>query len=134
MPASGSILRPSKTAELAAAVRALHLRRARSPVFRDDYAARMCGPFWRAVVSNSVLSWIVIDRYLGRLSPVSPVVVSRARYGEDRAAQAVRNGVDQYVIIGAGYETFAMRRRDLMARLHLWELDLSATQHLKHRA
>ena len=79
MPASGSNLRPSKTAELAAVVRALHLRRARSPVFRDDYAARMCGPFWRTAVSNSVLSWIVVDRFLGRLSPVSPVIISRAR-------------------------------------------------------
>ncbi len=133
MPASGTNLRPSKTAELAAAVRALHLRRARSPVFRDDYAARMCGPFWRTVVSNSVLSWIVVDRFLGRLSPVSPVIISRARYGEERAAQAVRNGVNQYVIIGAGCETFAMRRRDLMTRLHVWELDLPATQDLKHR-
>lgn len=133
MPASGSNLRPSKTAELAAAVRALHLRRARSPVFRDDYAARMCGPFWRTVVSNSVLSWIVVDRLLGRIAPVSSLIVSRARYGEDRAAKAARNGIDQYVIIGAGYETFAMRRRDLMARLHVWELDLPATQNLKHR-
>ncbi len=52
---------------------------------------------------------------------------------EERAAQAVRNGVEQYVIIGAGYETFAMRRGDLMAGLHVWELDLAATQDLKHR-
>ncbi len=81
MPASGTNLRPSKTAELAAAVRAHHLRHAYSPVFRDDYAMRMCGPFWRTVVSNSVLSWIVVDRFLGRISPVGPVIISRARYG-----------------------------------------------------
>ena len=47
--------RPSKTAELAATVRALHLRRACTPVFEDKLARDMCGPFWRTVVSSKLL-------------------------------------------------------------------------------
>ena len=98
------LLRPSKTAELAAAIRALHLRRASPPVFEDYLALAMCGPFWRTVVSSRVLSWLVVDGFLRRLSPITPVVYTRARYGEDRLEGAVRHGIEQYVIIGAGYE------------------------------
>ena len=127
-----ALLRPSKTAELAAAIRALHLRRASSPLFTDEFALSMCGPFWRRVVSSRALSWLVVDVLLRRM-PISPVVFTRARYGEDRAEAAVTQGVDQYVIIGAGYETFAMRREDLMARLTVYELDQAGTQETKRR-
>ena len=127
------LLRPSKTAELAAAIRALHLRRATSPVFEDDLALAMCGPFWHTVVSSTVLSWLVVDGLLRRLSPITPVVYTRARYGEDRLQAAVQQGIEQYVIIGAGYETVAMRRKDLMTRLTVYELDQAATQETKRR-
>lgn len=130
--ADSALMRPSKTANFAAAVRAVHLRRASPPLFVDDLAESMCGPFWRRVVSNRVLSWLVIDVLLRRL-PTSPVVFTRARYGEDHAEAAAEQGVDQYVIVGAGYETIAMRRKDLMARLTVFELDLAGTQETKRR-
>ena len=40
-------------------------------------------------------------------------------------------GIDQYVIVGAGYDTFALRRPDLMEGLTLYELDQEATQETK---
>ena len=134
MPTSEhAVLRPSKTAELAAAARALHVRRASSPVFNDDLALAMCGPFWRSVVSSRILSWLVVDGILGRLKPITPAVYLRARYGEDCLEAAVSKGIEQYVIVGAGYETLAWRRKDLMARLALYELDQAATQAMKRR-
>ena len=133
-PSSGpAVLRASRTAELAAAVRALHVRRASSPVFDDRLAHAMCGPFWRSVVSSRLLSWLVVDGVLGRLGPIMPAVYVRARYGEDCLEAATKRGIDQYVIIGAGYETVASRREDLMARLTLYELDQPATQAMKRR-
>ena len=128
-----AFLRPSKTAELAAAIRALHLRRVSPPVFEDHLALAMCGSFWRGVASSRVLSWLVVDGLLRRLSPIMPAVYTRARFGEDRLEIAVRQGVGQYVIIGAGYETLAMRRADLMTRLVVYELDQAATQETKRR-
>ena len=124
-------LRPSKTAELAAAVRALHTRRAASPILEDRIAIKMCGPFWRTVVSSEALSRLVVDRLLKQVSPIMPAVYVRARFGEDRIEAAVNRGIDQLVIVGAGYETFAMRRAGLAARLSIFELDLPATQELK---
>ncbi len=132
-PTDPALMRPSKTAELAAVIRALHLRRASPPLFEDDLAERMCGPFWRQVASKRALSWLVVDLLMRRLVPIAPVVFTRARYGEDRAQVAVDRGIDQYVIIGAGYETFAMRRTDLMTRLTVFELDQPGTQETKRR-
>ena len=53
---------------------------------------------------------------LRRLHPIMPVVYIRARYGEDRPEAAVCRGIDQYVIVGAGYETTAVRRTDRAIR------------------
>ena len=63
-----------------------------------------------------------------------PIVLARARYSEDLLEQAVGQGVRQYVILGAGLDTFAYRRPDLLARLQVFEVDHPATQDFKrHR-
>lgn len=126
---SSTTERPSKTAELVCASRALHLIRSASPVFRDDMALRVCSSFWRTVVTNKLLAWLVVDNVLGRIAKVIPIVFTRARFGEDLLVDAVENkGLQQYVILGAGYETLAMRRKDLADRLTVYELDQPATQ------
>lgn len=62
-----------------------------------------------------------------KISPMS-LGVSRARYTEDSLEQAVRSGVRQYVILGAGLDTFAFRRREWNGRLQVFEVDHPATQ------
>lgn len=64
---------------------------------------------------------------------LAPITLSRARYAEDRLELAVQNGVRQYVILGAGFDTFAFRRPDLLRELHVFELDHPATQAYKSR-
>ena len=58
-------------------------------------------------------------------------VLSRARYTEDALEKAVRQGVKQYVILGAGMDTFAFRRPEMMDCLEVFEVDHPATQNLK---
>ena len=58
-------------------------------------------------------------------------VTSRARYTEDTLERIVRQGVKQYVILGAGMDTFAFRRPDLMEYLEVFEVDHPATQEFK---
>ena len=60
-----------------------------------------------------------------------PHVLSRSRYTEDNLDQAVKEGVEQYVILGAGLDTFAFRRPDLLSRLQVFEVDHPATQAFK---
>lgn len=58
----------------------------------------------------------------------------RARFVEDLVEAAMADRVDQYVILGAGLDSFALRRRDLIERLRVFEVDHPATQSWKrHR-
>ncbi|KKZ14263.1 MAG: hypothetical protein TH68_05430 [Candidatus Synechococcus spongiarum 142] len=126
-----TLVNPSKTAEMAAAVRALHRRRAKQPLFDDPYALAMCGNFWRRVVSSDFLANLVVDKLLATASGIMPLVYTRARFGEDLLEASIQDGLDQYVIVGAGYDTFSVRRPDLMEKLTLYELDQAATQQSK---
>lgn len=58
-------------------------------------------------------------------------VLIRSRYTEDTVVAALAQGITQYVILGAGLDAFASRRRDLLDRLHVFEVDHPATQQWK---
>src|SRR3546814_9960701 len=53
------------------------------------------------------------------------------RYCEDRLEDAIRRGFQQYVILGAGMDTFCHRRPDLVSDLRVIEVDLPASQQMK---
>jgi methyltransferase (TIGR00027 family) len=55
-------------------------------------------------------------------------VVLRSRFTEDRLAQAVDRGITQYVILGAGFDTFAYRQPAWAKTLKIFEVDQPATQ------
>jgi methyltransferase (TIGR00027 family) len=60
-------------------------------------------------------------------------IVARARYIEDLLAEQADQGVGQYVILGAGLDTFAQRRPELASRLHVFEVDRPGPQEWKHQ-
>ena len=123
--------KPSKTAAWVAAVRAYHLKCARPPIFIDQFATALCGKFLHTVVSNRLLAWFMVDILLRTLKPLIMAPIVRARFCEDRVEQLTAEGIQQYVIIGAGYDSFAMRRTDLANKLTVFELDQTATQQEK---
>lgn len=123
--------RASQTADIAAATRARHCRSANPPIFDDPFAIRLTSPGWRRIVSTRLFDWLVFDVVLRSMAPIGTQVVLRSRYAEDVLEGALAAGVDQYVIIGAGFDSFALRRRDLEARLRVLEIDHPATQALK---
>ena len=68
---------------------------------------------------------------LRRLRSVALGTLIRARYAEQALETAVGAGITQYVIIGAGMDSFALRRSDLMPRLQVFEVDRPAMQEIK---
>lgn len=58
-------------------------------------------------------------------------MVLRSRFAEDRLAAAVDRGVTQYVILGAGLDTFAVRQPPWAQSLRILEVDHAGTQQLK---
>jgi len=58
-------------------------------------------------------------------------VLLRSRYAEDRLAVAVENGMRQYVLLGAGLDTFAYRQPPWARNLRIFEVDHPASQQAK---
>lgn len=55
-------------------------------------------------------------------------IVARARFVEDLVLEQAARGVGQYVILGAGLDTFAQRRPDIASRLQIFEIDRPGAQ------
>jgi methyltransferase (TIGR00027 family) len=60
-------------------------------------------------------------------------MAARARFIEDLVIEQSRLGVGQYVILGAGLDTFAQRRPDAASKLQVFEIDQPGTQTWKRR-
>jgi methyltransferase (TIGR00027 family) len=66
-------------------------------------------------------------------APFRAHIVARARFVEDLVIEQLGRGVRQYVILGAGLDTFAQRRPDVASRLHMFEIDQPETSAWKRR-
>lgn len=62
---------------------------------------------------------------------IAPISLSRSRHAEDMLKHSINLGVKQYVILGAGFDTFAFRNPELLNDIHIFELDHPSTQKLK---
>src|SRR5216683_6329571 len=93
------------------------------------------------VVSKNEMRWPVQDRshpdeHLLELRSFMDVaadghqvaIVARARFVEDLVIEHAGRGVRQYVILGAGLDTFAQRRPEIASRLRVFEVDQPGPQ------
>ena len=123
--------RTSRTAEIAAATRASHFLYGSPTVFEDPFALGFTSSVWRKIILTKPLHWLMFDVILRSLRPVGAQVIGRARYAEDLLQHAITRGVCQYVIIGSGFDSFALRRPDLESTLQVFEVDHPDTQQAK---
>src|SRR5205807_7993159 len=65
--------------------------------------------------------------------PFRASIVARARFIEDLVAELAARGVGQYVILGAGLDTFAQRRPEYASRLLVFEVDRPGPQAWKRQ-
>src|SRR4051812_24610261 len=116
--------RPSRTAMTAAAARAAHLIVDGEPVvFADTLAYRLLGEQAEELVAYHRLHG---DHLV--LAGARAAVTTRSRFTEERLARAAAAGMRQYVVLGAGLDSFAYRS-DLYVRV--FEVDHPATQEWK---
>jgi methyltransferase (TIGR00027 family) len=115
--------RPSRTAQRVAVRRAAHQLLDRPVVFEDPWALRIIGPDASAATAAKA------DYQVS--SSFRAFMAVRSRYAEDELAEAVARGVRQYVVLGAGLDTFAWRNP--WETVHVFEVDFPATQHWKRQ-
>jgi methyltransferase (TIGR00027 family) len=115
---------PSRTAHRVALHRAAHQLLDKNPVFRDPLAIQILGEDTAAALRADPLRF-----ESERAGPyLRAFLAARSRFAEDRLAAARDAGVRQYVILGAGLDTFAYRDPTPGLPLHVWEVDHPATQ------
>ena len=120
-------LGPSKTAEGVALQRAVHqLIDATPKILEDPIAPRLFAPD----VIAGVYAHSERFHTVSSLALRSHVLI-RSRYAEDCLMQAAQQGVHQYLILGAGWDTFAYRQPEWARNLHIFEVDHPASQQAK---
>jgi methyltransferase (TIGR00027 family) len=116
---------PDSTAVRVALWRALHAEIDSPPhVLEDTVGLKLAAPDeeWRSRPDMSPFT-----------RPFRASIVARARFIEDLVAEQAARGVRQYVILGAGLDTFAQRRPELASRLLVFEIDQPGPQAWKRQ-
>ncbi|MBF9067258.1 class I SAM-dependent methyltransferase [Streptacidiphilus fuscans] len=117
---------PDGTAVRTALWRAMHVQVDPLPhVFEDEIGLRLAAPDddWRGRPD--------MDPHL--TSGFRAAMVARARFVEDLVVEHADRGVTQYVILGAGLDTFAQRMPETASRLRVFEIDQPGPQAWKRR-
>ena len=132
----------SITALMSSFGRAFHAENEEHPVFADHLAKELMTAEEYAAVGSYILGGAQffetdIDpaawepkELLRRLVNVhiAPSPLCRAAYTEQALKTAVRTGTEQYVILGAGLDTFAFREKEFLSKHKVFEVDHPLTQ------
>lgn len=119
------LIAPDNTAVRTALWRALHVQADPLPhVFEDEVGLKLAAPDdgWRDRPDMSPFT-----------RPFRASILARARFIEDLVTEQAAHGVGQYVILGAGLDTFAQRRPELASRMRVFEIDQPGPQEWKRR-
>lgn len=118
---------PDNTAVRTALWRAMHVQVDAKPlILEDEVGLKLIAPHddWRQRP----------DMHPEFTKRLRASIVARARFIEDLAIEQSKKGISQYVMLGAGLDSFAQRRPDIVSRLQLFEIDQPDTQTWKqHR-
>lgn len=137
---------PSRTALVTALMRSLHSRLDPLPLLQDPWGERLVPGSVREAVAQRALGRLpeaeraaaaadlagFPDRALRATSSYTGVI-TRSRFTEDALHEAVARGVRQYVLVGAGFDSYALRLPQAARHLRIYEIDHPATQLFKLR-
>lgn len=130
------------TALMSAYARAYHTENAQTPVFCDGVAKKLFSEQEYNAMGGYVvggLDFFAPDKKGEFFDPnkaldylvntqLAPTPVARAKFCEDSLKTAFKTGTTQYVILGAGLDTFAFRESELLKKYKVFEVDHPATQ------
>jgi len=120
------IAEPDNTAVRTALWRAIHLQVDSKPyILEDEIGLKLIDPDegWQKRPDMD-------PQFTKRLRAS---ILARARFIEDLIIEESKHGISQYVILGAGLDTFSQRRADVASKLQVYEIDQPDTQTWKQR-
>ena len=123
----------SRTAEGMALLRAVeqHFPRG-NRIIDDPYSLKYLQyPVFKLIARSKVISRLFI-RFVNYWAPGAlEFLTARARVCDDEARAMARDRLDQLVLLGAGFDTMALRLKDTLAQTVVYEVDHPATQDVK---
>jgi len=118
MEKNKNITEPDNTAVRTALWRAMHMQADAKPyILEDEIGLKLIDPPDEWQQRPDI-------KYTKRLRAS---IVARARFIEDLVIEQSNQGISQYVILGAGLDTFAQRRPDISSKLQIYEIDQPGT-------
>jgi methyltransferase (TIGR00027 family) len=124
MEQNNKMVAPDNTAVRTALWRALHIRIDAEPhIIEDEVGLKLIAP------KDDWQEWPDM-KYTKR---IRASLVARARFIEDLVIDQSKQGISQYVILGAGLDTFAQRRPEIASKLQVYEIDQPGTQTWKQQ-
>jgi methyltransferase (TIGR00027 family) len=114
---------------MAAVFRAIHQLVDEPKIFTDPVAVRLVEAAAPGIIDEGMKAFSPPERPDSRA-----LFVLRSRFAEDELAVAATQGVGQYVILGAGLDTFAYRQPSYAGALNIFEVDHPATQAWKRES
>jgi methyltransferase (TIGR00027 family) len=136
----------SKTSMTTSLMRALHTRTDPQPLFNDPWGDKLVSTLAINFVHQKAMEMLplealeaasaggtsVVDLWL-HTRPYYTSVITRSRFTEDALHAAIKRGVRQYVVMGAGFDSYCLRRPHVEPDLTVFEIDHPATQLLKRQ-
>jgi methyltransferase (TIGR00027 family) len=128
-----------RTAILSAMMRAAHLLLDGEPkIFSDPFALSLSGFEGEAGLTAALGNFVAtleadagVECARATFNYLRAGMTMRSRYTEDELSDAVQRGIAQYVILGAGLDSFVYRRKTLAPVLRVFEVDLPSSQRWK---
>lgn len=119
------------TAKVSCFARAYHYKNNSTRIFADNIAEKILGNDYNQIAKNMTAGLdffcpgfdgtkeeglrLIVDKQL------SPSVLGRSAFCEDKLGDAIADGCKQYIVFAAGYDTFSLRNRDKSVKV--FELD-----------
>ena len=122
--------------------RAYHTQNVKNPIFADTKVRELMTDEEYSMIANYILSgldFFAPDKKDGFANneetlkylvntQIAPTPLARAAFCEDALKASAQTGTEQYVILGAGLDTFACREQEFIKRYEVFELDHPLTQ------
>lgn len=119
-------IKPSRTSDIPSIMRAVHQTSDGEPkILADPIVAKLID------IATLDANWLtpILDHPFARQWRAGFLI--RSRYAEDCLSEAVARGLGQYLVLGAGLDTFSYRQPAWAQAINIFELDHPATQRFK---
>jgi len=126
----------SRTAEVMAVLRALEqFQPASCRIIQDPYACEfLIRPSFKLLAQSRWLANPTLRAVDVWAPGAQEFLTTRARISDDIAAEMAANGLEQIVLLGAGFDTMSLRIKEALRNVAIFEVDHPATQAIKREA